>query len=300
MNPSVSTIRPLSGTAKMYPSAGEREPSDVTALALTDDELTYFHATRYVLRTHKNLSPDDIRFVSNYVASFRASGSNDDFNDDQFAMFLAYADVTGIGKFALIFNEELDSAIKSQDSNALHDMLLGPKEMFVEVYDNPFLTDDDRESSLLMLSRSIYANKLMLDELRKLITSLENIDDSCSTDSALTAETSTSSGVSTVTIAARCYQAVCIQESKILSEDAVRAQINMNDKPPQQVYAVDKSASKLTPQVYCFDTLELLKAVSQDNAINPKTNEPFSPEALNLIKQKFHRELAMYRRYQQP
>jgi hypothetical protein len=289
MSTSRSTIVPL---AKL---ADTPRADTGNAVILTEDELTYFHATRYVLRNHKSLQDTDVGFAANYTASLRAANLYQNFDDDQFAMFLAYADTTGVGKFAFTFNEELDQAVLDRNIPRLRDLLLGPTEMFVEIYDNPYLTDEDREFAVRMLARSIYAHQLLLEQLRQ----KDTINDECPVVSMLTEETATPNGVSAVALANRCYEEVCIQEAQILHDDPVRTQMNTRDKPPAQVYTIDRAPSKHTPQVYCFETIELLAAVTQDPPMNPKSGEPFSPQALNLITTKFRRELAMYRRYQQ-
>lgn len=312
MSATRSTISPLSELPDIALTSPTVKES-VTPTTLTDDELTYFHATRYVLRSHKNLSEDNVAFAANYIASFRAANVDPAFDDDQFAMFLTYADTTGIGKFALIFNEELDAAIKARDTTKLRELVLGPQEMFVEVYDNSFFTEEDREIAMRMLTRSIYAHQLLVNQLRQKV-SVDTIDDTnpavvpaadkdpqfhCPVITLTTERTATPLGVSAAALATMCYQEVCIQEAQILRDDPVRTQMNARDTPPEQVYAIDRAPSKKIPQVYCFETLELLAAVTHDPPINPKTNEPFSPESLTLITNKFRRELAMYRRYLQ-
>ena len=125
--------------------------SDISpALAITTDELTCFIIVEHILLSHKQLSSDDIQYAANYITSFY---SHDHSYIDQIVKFLVYADKSGICKFALTFNNKLDTIIRMRDMISLKEMILGPKEMFIELYDNIFLLNDDREFIIRIISQ---------------------------------------------------------------------------------------------------------------------------------------------------
>lgn len=280
------------------------------AIAMTDSELACYHAVRYILRSHKQLTEDDVQYASNYISSFYAHSydalqenpeAENVLNEEQLVLFLVYADQKGIGKFALTFNEELDTAIKSKDSVSLKKILLGPKEMFIELYDNPYLSNEDREFVIRLISREIFAATLALGLLKKKILNLEEIDDKCTSETlTFEAEKDVSIGVVNVAmLATKCYDEVCIQDAKILEDDQVRAIMSQREKTAESVYTVDKPQNSSTPQVYCFNTIDLIAAMTDDIPINPKSKEPFSDYALKVIRQRFNKEISMYRRYKE-
>ena len=281
MSGTISTISPISLSSQSSNSFSEKKmiPIDKIspAIAFSDAELACFHAVKYILHTHKSLSENDITYSANFISSFYALRENV-LTDDQLVMFLVYADKSGICRFALIFNEELDTAIKNKDRTGLKRLLLGPKEMFIELYDNTFLSNEDRDFILRLIARESFAMMLALGLLKK---------------------NSESFTANVVTITTKCYDEVCIQDSKLLEDDPERAVMSKHEKPPESVFTVDKPKSSRTPSVYCFNTLDLIKAVTETVPINPKTGEPFSDYSLKVIRDRFRKEINMYRRYRQ-
>lgn len=278
------------------------------AIAVSDSELACFHAVRYVLRTHKNLTDDDVQYAANYISSLYSHSldiladnpeADNVLTDDQLAMFLVYADQTGIARFALIFNEELDTAIKAKDNAALKKIVLGPKEMFVELYDNTFLSTEDRDFITRLIARESFAAILLLELLKKKIINLETIEDSCISETLSVEAKRDGKEVRLSALTTKCYDEVCIHDAKILEDDEGRAAMSKHEKPPETVFTIDKPSSSQTPQVYCFNTIDLIAAVINDVPINPKTGEPFSDYSLSLIQRRFHKEIAMYKRYNQ-
>lgn len=281
------------------------------AIAVTDDELACFHAVRHSLRSHKTLTDDDIGYAANYITSFYVH-SNDvksSFTEEQLITFLVYSNQNEICKFALTFNDELNSIIKRRDSISLGNLLLGNhtgrkfvgsdlRGMFVELYDNRFLVDDDKEFIIRLISREMFATKLSLGLLRKKILNFDNIDDRCASETLDISTNQTNASVQMTSLVTKCYDEVCIQDAKILSDDGARATMSKYEKAPPKIYTVDKPRNALNPQVYCFDTLELINAVVT-NSVNPKSGEPFSGYALDLINRRFRKEISMYRRYKQ-
>lgn len=278
------------------------------AVAMSDQELACFYAVRFVLRSHKQLNESDLQYAANYISSFY-SFSQDQLRDnptasnylteDQLIRFLIYANERDIGKFALTFNDQLDSAIKNRNNLALNELLLGPKEMFLELYNNPYLTNQDREFLIRLVSREEYATTLVLGHLRKKLLNLETVDDTCHNTELIVQKQRQGNMVRVVSLATKCYGEVCIQDAKILSDDLARATMSTYEKPTETVYTIDKPRTAVNPQTYCFNTLDLIAAITENIPINPISREPFSDYALGVIRQRFRKEIAMYRRYKE-
>lgn len=290
------------------------------AIAINDNELACYHLVQHSLETHKSLSSDDIQYAVNYICSFfsyshdilkqnpiishqipfvKNTIPNNLLTLDQLLMFLVYADQTGTSRFALIFNEDLVSIIKNRNNNLLRQILLGPKEMFIEIYDNPFLSVENTDFLIRLVSREIFAMKLAFEFLKKKLINLDHIDNKCNTASLLLESIKDESTTHIVSLTSKCYDEVCIQDAKILDDTISRANMSKHEKTPKTVFTIDKPSSSNTPHIYCFNTIELISAVTNDPPINPKTNEPFTSFALDLINQRFHKEISMYQRYKQ-
>lgn len=250
------------------------------AIAVNNDELACFYAIRHVLKSHKSLTEDDIKYAANFISSFYSdsrdklrqnSGIKNILTDSQLLMILLYSDKKRICRFALIFNDELDDAIKSRDSSMLKRILLGPKEMFVELYDNPLLSNEDKDFIIRLIARESFALMVTLEFLKKEIITDDDV----------------------INVATKCYNNVCIKDGQILYDDDSRAVMSRYETPPESVFTIDKS------KIYCFDTLELISEVTEEIPINPKTGNKFSDYALKLIRNRFNKEINMYRRYKQ-
>jgi hypothetical protein len=305
-------------------------------MAVTDSELACFHTVRHILRSHRQLTEEDIQYAANYISSIYAYNydhmqydsnlitkqklamlskvreNSNIFNDDQLIRVLTYADQKGICKFALLFNEELDIAIRTKNTILFDKLLIGPKEMFIELYDNRFLSYDNKEFIIRLISREMFSMTLFFKLIKDKILDLETIDYKCTIETLELAlsyyieDDAISSGVQNITpgfhmttLATKCYDEICIQDSKILDDDYVRGIMSKYERPSELVYTIDKPVTSSSPHIYCFDTLTLIDAVTENFPINPQSNEPFSNYALEIIHNRFQKEIDMYRRYKE-
>lgn len=286
-----------------HPSTGgvkfSRKPMPVSpAVALNNTELTVFHMVSHILHGHARLDLNDIQTAANYISSFYIYSQQYDpglLPLDQLIMFLVYADQSSICKFALLFNTELDRAITTRDEPRLKSIITGPREMFVELYDNPFLLTADREFMIRLVSREIFAMNLTFELVKHKLTKLEPIETFCHSQTTI----SSRSPNHMTSLTTRCYDEVCLQDAQILEEDSIRGTMYRYERVPSTIYTVDKPGSAHTPQVFCFTTLDLIAAMTDDVPINPQTQQPFSTYAVEIIYQRFRKEIAMYRRYRQ-
>lgn len=270
----------------------------VMAEAFTDAEQACFSVSKFVLETHPALSEGDILYAANFICSTynhyaEPSSRTNPFSKDQLIRILVYANTHTICKFAVLFNSELDEAIKSRNALNLTHILLGPKEMFVELYDNPYLSSEQHNFIMRMLAREVAAFTQVYDHVQQHVLDLDSIHTRCNTQSI-----SYNTSQNTITaLATKCYEDVCLIDSNILREDAARAIMAQNETPPENIYTVDKLPSQNVPSVYCFNTLDLMEAMMHEPPLNPKTQQPLSPQALTMIRNRFAKELALYRRF---
>jgi len=262
------------------------------AKALSDNELACFHILKYSLSTHKNLSDKEIIRTSNYICSFYI---NKNISFDSLIQFFTYSDQTGVCKFALSFNEKLKNSIKSKDYSLLKKLVLGPKDMFIELYDNNYLSPTDRDFLIRLVSREMVAYESLFDKVKNKIINVEDIKHKCSSNTSYFELTHQKNKNTMFSLTSNCYDEICIQDSKNLNDDQVLSIMSKYEKPPSSFYTVDKSSKTQTPQVYCFDTLELISSLP----INPKTGEKFSKHTFNIIHQRFSKEINMYKRYRE-
>jgi hypothetical protein len=266
----------------------------------TNEKLACFNIIKYVLQTHDDktltsLSIDEINDTAEYISDLYVNGT---LTKEQLIRFLVFSDQSGICKFALTFNNELNRSIINGDSNILKQLLTGSDEMFVELYDNPLLSSSDADYIFRMLDREWHAMSYTF-ELSKIENPnlADDIDRKCNIS---TIEGNINDDNTLSVVATKCYDDVCIYDGKILNDDLVRANMSKYDKPPSTVYTIDKPPTDINPQIFCFSTLELLDAVtSSSTPINPKTGYPFSQYSLQLINQRFHKEIPLILRYKQ-
>lgn len=264
---------------------------------ITNEEVSSFHLINHTMKSHKRLSLEDIRFASNYICSFYYYSKRlnpNPFDEDKLILFLTYTHQKGICRFALSYNADLDKIIISRDKIKFRNFLLNLNEnVFIELYNNAFLSEENKQSIEKLVAKEFYGNKLTLELIREKLINAELIDDSCG-DISVNMKQNKSGHL--VGLAKQCYENVCIQDSKTSGWSDVDSILSKHDCSPSEVYTVDGSVE---PMIYCFDTLHLLDIITDKIPINPITNQPFSSYALKLINRRFHKEISMYRRYKQ-
>lgn len=259
------------------------------AITITDEELACYHAVNFVLASHRKLNNENIKYACDYICSFYSSSCNllDEelrnilFTNELLIQFLVYANLTGIAKFAITFNKELDNAIKSQNNTALHNLLLGTNEMFVELYNNILLTRTERDFIIRLVSREIFAMNLYFNIVKNKImncTAYEKYDDIDLRDKE---------------ILDICYEEVCMQDGRILDNDYTESLISIYEKIPNDFMMLDNG------KIYKFDLFKILDTIESGNNLNHITNTLLSEKSLKSIYNRFAKEIKMYKRYKQ-
>jgi hypothetical protein len=274
-----------------------------SAITITQEEFACYHITQYILRSHDRLNEDDIQYASDYISSFYAySQSVKDINlldTEQLILFLVYADQRGIGKFALIFNEELENSIKIRNNGYLKNIILGPKDMFIELYDNPYLSVENRQFIIRLLSREKYSLNLTFELIKKKIVSLDEIETRCNSQTMTLQAENNNGMVNVAVLMNRCYDEVCLEDTKILNQDFLRGIMSKHEINSDSIYTVDKSKNFPYAQKYCFGTIDLIALMTEEIPINPISGEPFSDFSIKIVRQRFNKEISMYRRYKE-
>jgi hypothetical protein len=259
----------------------------------TDEEISCFHMINHTIKSHKQLSVDDIKFASNYICSlyyYSKTLDEDPFDEDKLLLFLTYTQQKGMCRFALLYNTNLDKIIITRDKTKLKELLFTFSENnFVELYDNPFLSQENKDSIERLIVREFFTNKIVLDFVREKLLNAELIDDSCSIEQE-------SSSQDLIQIARQCYENVCVQDSKMLGNSEVDSILTKHDCSPNKVYTVDGIED---PMIYCFDILQLFDIILSKKQINPFTGKQFSEYSLKLIFRRFEKEINLYRRYKE-
>ena len=221
---------------------------------ITDKELACYHLTYSTLSEEDKLDDDHVIWLSNYITSIYNYGL---LAESQLIEFLTYCNKNGICKLALTFNTELVNAVRTGNITSLNNLLSNPKSMFVELYDNQYLSILDREFLQHLVEKEIFSMSMMFN-----------------TNNSF----------------ARCYSQVCMKDGDI------KGILSQHEIIPKTVTTIDKPGC-LSPQIYCFDTIVLLDAITNKVPINPISKQPFSNYSLQLITKRFSKEIAMYRRY---
>lgn len=247
--------------------------------------LVCFKAVREALGTHSGLSEKEIDFGVNTLCSLYREKI---VTLDQLALFLLLSSkTTYTGNFALSFNHDLDNALHQENYDLLRLLATGPKEIFVELYDNPRLNQIERYSIVRIMSREYNALRSAL------MQGLQN-------SSPLSLSYVGTGGVDS--LYTECYRNICLRESEERTGrfSAIEAEFLLAEGVPQKVHAIDHPPKTLSPRSYCFTFHEIMNILANQNqqvTVNPRTGEPFAPWALKMITDKFSKEAAMVQRY---
>lgn len=231
------------------------------------------------LQSHEVLTEEDIVFGANYVCSLNLD------TEKLALLLLMMSRDTNTGRFALSFNHELDNALKIRDASILRRILSG-ENYLIELYDNPELTDVEKATVERMLTREYQAISATLKQAEPLLARGQLGAEDLLLPCTEVERVSVQLGEQQATLYSRCYDQVCLKETF-----AGGSQI------PSVIYTVDQVAGAASPNTYCFETMELIAALTQDPPINPTTQQPFSDLALSLLLPRFAKEIKLYRRY---
>jgi len=241
-----------------------------------------------VLRTHTDLSNDDINYAVSLVLKLNLS------NQELAAFVLQLYKLSMTGKFSLTYNLDLDTHIKTRVSTRIHKLVqvAGKPKAWPELFDNPYLSVDDIERMQKLSNREFYS-VLNTIETAKCARDLDKPLIPCSSDSVETINTN--GGIYYNYLYSECYNNVCLHESeqkgKIISLNSSKS----GNDSYNVAYISDKVS--MTEDKSCFDLMELVDRLARNNYTNPETDKPFNDRTLNLLLSRYQTEINMYKRH---
>lgn len=250
---------------------------------ITPDEYSCFLLVKFSLSTHHHLSNDDIIYASNFITSLYSSPLFT-FTPDLLFIFLTLSNQSSIGRFALTFNSQLRHLIHSRNDLLLATFLQSLSfNSFVELFDNPFLYLSDKELLIDLLDLD---HQSIISVYQTIRNQYESQHGNGVDDDEFKAETFNV-----------CYNNICINKTISSGLSGIDGILYQANKCSQYVYIVDKSLSSSTPEIFCFDILDLCLIMTQENPINPHTNDPFSNYSIHTVKNRFRKEIALCLRF---
>lgn len=267
--------------------------------------------------THPNLELDEISAAT--LISCQEI-MKDYVNDDEFVKRLSelavhISKLTTTGKFTLIFNTELDSAIKNLfeeyplgDSSydldpdlVLRALIRSPEDRYwIEVNNNPNLSLNDielikktRDQELLSMINAVSEamNMNLLDLNNETI--MGNVcDNKVSSKSANPSAKSAHSN-----LYSKCSNDVCIRTERKSGDifDMTSQQIPSTVIIPTPSNYLGEGHKITTSQ--CLDLMTLIWGLAMHPPINPMTGERFNEHVENSLIGRYNKEIRMYKRY---
>lgn len=262
-------------------SSGTRLVEGVAAVP--KDKLVQNIILNSVLKTHENLSVEDRSFVVPYIVSLNLS------KQELSKFILQTYQLSNTGRFSLTYNLDLNKSIKTRDKNRVSTLIriADTEQAWPELYNNPYLCQSEIETIKNMSNREYYAI-LNAIQMTNCSPNLDNIIPCQSVDSdTLTV----GDNIYYNSLYSKCYDNICIYEG----EQKGKVVSLSNSDVPKVAYVATNNNGKIDKQ--CFPIMELIGQLAIGNYVNPKTNTPFSERTLSQILDKYHKEIAMYRRY---
>ncbi len=234
------------------------------------------------LKTHNNLSDEDRKYATNEIVKLNL-------NDRDLASFIAQIyKLSNAGRFSLTYNLDLDTHIKERVSERIKTLVgvAGKEKAWPELYNNPYLTDEETKTIQTMSNREYYVilntiENAVVGNLKEIIPCTISKDDILSL---------TDGGIKYTTIYSKCYDNVCISETRQSGKIISTAQGDI----PQIAYVADGTDKN---NKHCFKVMDLVKQLAKGNYINSNTNSMFSDLLLSQLLSKYEKEIKMYKRH---
>lgn len=228
-------------------------------------EIIYFNTIKEVIYTHSNLSDDDKKYGINLINNLL---DKNDLKEETYRFFL-YANLkTFTGTYCGCYNDFFEDAIKKRNEKIIKNMVTEIKEeAFFELFDNKYITAEDKTKVLTTLNYELSATK---------------------------------EAINTAIIKNNIYTSILIGEQSlyetILRDFLAHNGFSVYSLYAKYIYLVDTVKNSKTPKIFYFDTWSLLNVILKEN-LNPQTLEPFSIQKYNQIKNRYDIELKLILRY---
>lgn len=219
-------------------------------------------------------------------------------SDDAVALFVIHASKNlQTGRSSFTFNAALDSLLgRTGVSVEEFKKFLDQKERFPELYDNPYLSDDEKKEIQKIMDREYRTVKTLLGRLDDSVAGIPIIPllvGDADIDEIINVEKKKDNGdIANTTLYTQCFSNICI-----LDGDIQRA-----PNTAKEFFMPDIVEGMMLPQTFCFEPVEIIRAIAEGDgksAINPKTGKKFSDTAFKMINRQYETEAKMYKRYKE-
>lgn len=256
-------------------------------IAIPRDKLVQNYVLNSVFKTHKNLTLEDRSFAIEHILSLNLT------NQELAKFILQTYQLSNTGRFSLTYNLDLDTHIQVRDSDRITTLVLvaDTEKAWPELYNNSYLTPTEVETIKVMSNREYFA---LLNAVQ-MAGCAKDFEDIIPCRSDKTERLSvTKDSIYYNSVYSKCYDNVCLyeaeQKGKIVSINKVN-----NSEIPKVAYVAD--TTKNGTGKYCFPMMELVGQLAAGNYVNLETGNRFSERTLSQILTKYHKEIAMYKKY---
>lgn len=182
------------------------------------------------------------------------------------------ANQNGIGRFAFTFNKALDRAIKQRNNEKISALISGGANMFIEVYDNKYLTLTERNSLIRLLTHQQLANVRLFQTMKKKITN------------PISSKEFHSLSEEYLLLIAR-------NDYRNLLPDCFSHIFSVNQLAENKIYIVDRG------EKYQVDLVDILESITVTPCLNPRTKNIMTNRDVEFIKKRLNLEIKLYLRY---
>lgn len=220
-------------------------------------------------------------------------------SDDAVALFVIHASKNlQTGRSSFTFNTALDSLLgRTGVSIEEFKRFLDQRERFPELYDNPYLSEDEKKEIQRTMDREYRTVKTLLGRLDDSVAGipiLPLLSGDADIDELINVEKKDekTGNIKNTTLYTQCFSQICI-----LDGDIQRA-----PNTAKEFFMPDVVEGMMLPQTFCFEPVEIIRAIAEGDgksAINPKTGGKFSDTAFKMINRQYETEAKMYKRYRE-
>ena len=256
-------------------------------VAIPKDKLIRKTILETAFGTHKDLSNADVNFVVDEILKMELN------NQQLTNVVLQVYQLSNTGRFSLTYNMDLNSHIKIKDTERINTLadVAGTNKAWPELYNNHYLTDQDKKVIEEMANREYYAILNTLETGND--DNLNNIlPCEMSTDNILSL---TDSDIKYTTVYSKCYDNVCISEATQRGKIINMVGSKSDSDIPQVAYVADMNNGVGTK--YCFKIMDIIERLAKGDYINPRTGTMFSEIALSQLLYKYDKEIKMYKKH---
>jgi hypothetical protein len=219
-----------------------------------------------VISTHDNLSDEDKKYSITFICNLI---DKEPLNDKLYRFLLYSNKNTFTGLFSYCYNDFFDNAVKLKNEKVLKNMVLEIKEeAFFELFDNKLITADDKIKVLQITDHEFKSTK----EAIEIASASDDIHKK-------------------ILVGHDSFYEKVLQDRLYANHG-----IAVCPRYISNVYLRDKIKNCKSPKIFILSLWTLLNSVISSN-INPATQEPFSIEVYNSIKNKYEIELKLVTRY---